>query len=212
MRNKNTLQKLEYVWGSVYWSALIFLLYRSTIFCPVFNLDYTLSTIVLAGSVIGGAIAGILLTYKRRRNYASLFCNLALSIAPYYIVSFWNITRHVFIISGCVSAISLILYCVIVLVSYVCSRKDKSCKASGWQWVSSCFLSCRTLVSIMLAVLLLGTGITPMLGLPVSEFKTESPASEPFATGAEGKPSPRIWIQSFFFRKTNGLSLIQPNG
>jgi len=187
MRNKNTLQKLEYVWDSVYWSALIFLLYRNTIFCPVFNLDYTLSTIVLAGSVIGGAIVGILLTYKHRRNYASLFCNLALSVAPYYIVSFWNITRKVFLIAGCVLVISLILYCVIVLVSYICSRKDTSCKASGWQWCSSCFLSCRTLVSIVLAFLLLGTGIKPMLGLPVLEFKTESMASEPSATSEEGE-------------------------
>ena len=186
MRNKNTLGKLEYVWDSVYWSALIFLLYRSTIFCPILALDYTLSTVILAITVITGAITGILLTYKRRRNYASIFCNLALSIAPYYIVSFWNITQRLFIISGCIALIVLFLYCGIVLASYLGSRKDSSTKASGFQWMSSCFLSCRTLVSIALAFLLLGTGIKPMFGLPIIEFKAETSASEISATNDEG--------------------------
>lgn len=187
MRNKNTLGKLEYVWDSVYWSALVFLLYRSTIFCPVFTLDYTLSTIILASTIIVGAIAGILLTYKRRRNYASIFCNLALSVAPYYIVSFWNITQKIFLISGCIAIIALILYCGIVLFSYIGSKKDSSVKASGFQWINSCFLSCRTLVSIVLAFLLLGTGIKPMLGLPIMEFKTESSVFETPATDEEGE-------------------------
>ena len=115
MRNKNTLRRLDYIWDNIYWSALMFLLYRSTIFCPVFTLDYTLSTVVLVSTVIIGAVAGILLTYKRRRNYTSIFCNLTLSIAPYYIVSFWDVTRRVFVVSGCIVVIALLLYCCIVL-------------------------------------------------------------------------------------------------
>ena len=187
MRNKNTLRRLDYIWDNIYWSALMFLLYRSTIFCPVFTLDYTLSTVVLVSTVIIGAVAGILLTYKRRRNYTSIFCNLTLSIAPYYIVSFWDVTRRVFVVSGCIVVIALLLYCCIVLVSYISSKKDDSAKTSGFQWISSCFLSCRTLTSIVLALLLIGTGIKPMLGLPVLEYKAESTASESSITSDEGE-------------------------
>ena len=93
MRNKSTLEKQEYVLDSIYWFTLVFLLYRNLFFCPVFTLDYTRSTILLVCTAIFNFAVGILLTYKRRRNYVSIFCNAVLSISSYFIISFWNITR-----------------------------------------------------------------------------------------------------------------------
>lgn len=186
MRNKNTLRKLEYVCDSIYWTALIFLLYRISVFCPVFTLSYTQSAVVLAGSTLAGFIVGILLTYKRRRNYVSIFCNLTLSIAPYYLVSFWSITRKALIISACVAIVVLLMYCSMVFFSYICCKKEASSKASGWQWCRSCFLGCRTLLSIVLAFLLFGTMLKPVIGMPVLEFKADA-TTETVNTNDDGE-------------------------
>ena len=88
MRNKNTFGPLEYIWNNFYLSVLLFILYRSLLFCPVFGLSYTASMVLFALSVALSMALGVFLTQKERRNCTSLLCNLALSFGVYSGVSF----------------------------------------------------------------------------------------------------------------------------
>jgi len=44
------------VWKNLYWVTLVFLLYRNTLFRPLFTFDRRQSLLLLAGSVILGAM------------------------------------------------------------------------------------------------------------------------------------------------------------
>lgn len=95
MRNANTMGQLEYVWENVYWSFLVFLLYRNILFLPVFTFDYRQSSLLLVSSVIFGASVGILLTHKHRRNHVISILHLMAVLSKYLLTTrpnFRNIT------------------------------------------------------------------------------------------------------------------------
>lgn len=167
MRNRNVFGHLEYVWNNFYLSVLLFVLYRNILFCPVFGLSYTASMVILALSVTLNMVLGVFLTLRRRRNCTSLLCNLALSYGVYFIVSFWSGLRSKFLVAGAVALIAAALYCLLVLANFIQDRHTSAGKATRWQWISSCLLSCRTLVSVVLAFLLITTAIKPLFGLPL---------------------------------------------
>lgn len=187
MRNRNTLHGLEFVCDSIYWSALFFLFYHTICFRPVFALDYALSTIILIGTALIGTIGGILLTYKQRRNYVSIFCNTVLSFGPYCIMSFWHLKHTSLVIAGFVALGIVLLYSITVLIGYIDAQVNGSCKASIWQWIKSYFLSSRTLISFVLVFLLLDIGLRLMLGLPLNALKSDGSASEISSANSEGE-------------------------
>lgn len=181
MRSKNTMRKREYIWDSIYWTALVFLLYRDIFFYPVFALSDALSMVLLTASVIAGLVAGILVTCQRHRNYVSIFCNTILSFGPYFLVSFWNITRTPLILAGAAAVIAVLSYCGLLLVNYIGTKE----KGSGRQWFRAGFFRSRALVSIVLALLLFATGLRPFFGLPLLGFQADAPDLS--ATGEEGE-------------------------
>lgn len=174
MRNKNTMGDWEYIWENLSWAVILFFLYRGIFFCPVFGWSYKLSLFFLAGVVMAGIGVGLILTWKRRRNYISLFTNIVSSYGIYFMISFWNINRRSVILTGVVAVVSVTAYMCLVFANYLRDRKRKRAVVTWGKCISSCLLSGRTLAASVLSILLISTAIKPMLGLPVMEAQADT--------------------------------------
>ncbi len=173
MRNANTMGQLEYVWENVYWSFLVFLLYRNILFLPVFTFDYRQSSLLLVSSVIFGASVGILLTHKHRRNHVSLVCNVILSYGIYHTVSLWFIDRGLLARYVILAASLAVGYSMLVIITYSIERVRSKIDVSIWKCLSSVLLNCRTLIACVLACGIMFTAARPLLGIPVMESQED---------------------------------------
>lgn len=173
MRNVNTMGQLEYVWENVYWSFLIFLLYRNLLFLPLFAFDYRQSSLLLVSSVIFGVSVGVLLTHKHRRNHVSLVCNVILSYGIYYTVSLWFIDRDILFNFAIPAALLVVGYFLLVIITYIVERIRSNLDVSISRCLLSCLLNCRTLIACVLLSSIIFTAARPLLGFPVMEFQEE---------------------------------------
>ncbi|MBE6995353.1 MAG: hypothetical protein E7429_01270 [Ruminococcaceae bacterium] len=169
MRNANTMSRTEYVWKNLYWVTLVFLLYRNTLFRPLFTFDRRQSLLLLAGSVILGASIGILLTYKRRRNYVNLLCNILLSYGIYYTASLWFVDHTRLPKFALAAGILAAGYALLVFTTYAIERARSNLDVSVWKCLSSCLLNCRTLIACVLAASVIFTVANPLLGIHAEE-------------------------------------------
>lgn len=173
MRNVNTMGQLEYVWENVYWSFLVFLLYRNLLFLPLFTFDYRQSSLLLVSSVIFGVSVGILLTYKHRRNHVSLVCNVILSYGVYYILSLWFVDRSLLVYFATIAVVLAASYAALVIGTYTIGRVRSKIDVSIWKCLSSVLLNCRTLVAFVLFSSICFFVAKPLLGFPVLEIQED---------------------------------------
>lgn len=173
MRNVNTMGQLEYVWENVYWSFLIFLLYRNLLFLPLFVFDYRQSSLLLVSSVIFGVSVGILLTHKHRRNHISLVCNVILAYGIFYTLSLWFVDRSLLVNLITIAAVLVACYAVLVISTYIIERVRSTVDVSIWRCLSSVLLNCRTLVAFVLASSIMFSISKPLLGFPFSEIQKD---------------------------------------
>lgn len=169
MKNRNTLGRAEYVWNNLYWAFLLFLWYRNNLFFPVFGFDYKKSVFILAGLVILGIIAGILLTHNRRRNHVSILCNQILSYGSYFVLSLWAIDETMFVNTLIVALILTVAYSVLVISNYLTDRKRMFIENGFKKCVDACLMNGRTIVAYVLVTAILIFAVKPILGLPLME-------------------------------------------
>ena len=79
----------------------------------------------------------------------------------------WGVLRSKFLIAGIVALVISSLYCLLVLNNYIQDTRAWHNTAKTRQWIHSCLLGCRTLVSLVLAFLLLTISLRPLFGLPL---------------------------------------------
>lgn len=187
MRNVNTMGQLEYVWENVYWSFLIFLLYRNLLFIPLFTFDYRQSSLLLVSSIIFALSIGILLTHKHRRNHVSLVCNVILSYGIYHTVSLWFMDRDLLFNFAIPAALLVVGYFLLVIITYSIERVRSNIDVSIWRCISSCLLNCRTFVAFVLALSIMFTVVRPLLGFPVMELQEDIVFLNTSDSGAEGE-------------------------
>ena len=169
MRNKNTLSRSKYLWENLYWTVMMFLLYRSTIFCPVFGFSYKASLLILSGIVIINLGVSIFITYRRRRNYISVLCNQFLSYGCYFMLSLWAINKNSFINITLIALTLATAYSLLVLVFYCYDCMKSFVVGSLRKCLSSCVMNSRTIIAYVLAAVLLLFAIKPIIGLPLLE-------------------------------------------
>lgn len=187
MRNVNTMGHLEYVWENVYWSFLVFLLYRNLLFIPTFSFDYRQSSLLLVSSVIFGVSIGVLLTHKYRRNLVSLVCNVILAYGIYYTLSLWFIDRSRLVNFATIGAILVASYATLVISTYTIERIRNNIDVSIWRCLSSCLLNCRTLVAFVMAFSICFSIAKPLLGFPIFDVQEDTVIFELSETQPEGE-------------------------
>lgn len=166
MRNRNTQSMVGYVLDNLYWAVILFFLYRKLLFLPVFGLSYRWSQVLLALTVAAGIAAGILVTRKYRRNSLSVLCNLAGGYGVYFCVSFWRHLPIALWVTAGIAAVLVLGYVILVLSNFRRDRKQFCFPDALRKLLTGCFLGCRTLVCLSLAVLIGITAFKPLLGLP----------------------------------------------
>lgn len=187
MRNMNTMGQLEYVWENVYWSFLIFLLYRNLLFLPLFAFDYRQSSLLLVSSVVFGVSVGVLLTHKHRRNHVSLACNVILSYGVYYILSLWFIDRSLLVYFAATAAVLAAGYAALVIGAYTIGRVRSKIDVSFWKCLSSVLLNCRTLVAFVLLSSICFSVAKSLLGFPILEIQEDTVILDTVGTDSEGE-------------------------
>ena len=173
MKNVNTMGQLEYVWENVYWSFLVFLLYRNILFLPTFSFDYRQSSLLLVTSVILGVCIGVLLTHKFRRNHVSLVCNVILAYGIYYTLSLWFIDRSLLVNLVAIAAVLAACYTSLVISTYIIDRVRNNVDVSIWRCLLSVLLNCRTLVALVMAFSIMFSISKSLLGFPFSEIQED---------------------------------------
>lgn len=187
MRHKNTLSPLKYGLESLYWLALLLLLYCHTLFCPLPNISYPSSFMILSGTVATGDFLGFLFTYRKRRNHISLICTLSLAFGPYFLISFRNINRKPLIVAGHISATLIACYTFLVVFNYLRERKNGTSNVSGWKCFAACVRANATISLLVLASLMLVTVSRPLIGLPIMEAATERSDVTDITDNTEGE-------------------------
>lgn len=187
MRNVNTMGQFEYVWENVYWSFLVFLLYRNFLFLPLFTFDYRQSSLLLVSSIIFGLSVGILLTHKHRRNHVSLVSNVILAYGIYYTLSLWFIDRSLLGNLITIAAVLAACYASLVFSTYIIERARNNVDVSIWRCLSSVLLNCRTLAAFVLAFSIMFSISMPLLGFPFSEIQEDTVILDTAGSQPEGE-------------------------
>ncbi len=118
MRNINKIPPKIYFFFTVVCSVYAMIIYRSTIFRCLFLSTYNESKVVLWIIWAVSLTVTYLLTYKRRRNYLSLFTS---TVLPFEIYTLMTYDEHYYLI-GAVELIAIILsgaYCLLVMLRKV---------------------------------------------------------------------------------------------
>ena len=90
MRDINTMGRLEYVLTNIFWSIVIMLWYRALLFMPLDECTVGYSKKVLWITVMVFILAGIFITFKRRRNIFTCIVNILLPYQAYAVVTYWG--------------------------------------------------------------------------------------------------------------------------
>ena len=166
MRNKNTQGKVEYLLETLLWTLLALWYYRNVLFSTVPGVGYDGSVRLLYLLAAGGAALGILLTFRRRRNWLSVLTGALCSLGTYFVLSFWQTSRGRILRLLAVAVLAAVCYGGVVLLNYIRDRRAKRTQASVWKCVYGCVMGGRTIVAMGLAVLMIGGWVGLLTGAP----------------------------------------------
>ncbi len=172
MRNHNTLSHSWYICVTVFWTAVLYILYTNLLFLPLAGMNRESSLKILNAMAVLCTLAGYLLTFRRRRNLVSLAANLPSGCALYFLLSYapYFPTTVALVVGAAVLA--CVAYGILVLAVYFRSRRRP---VSLGKCLWSLLLGSRTLGLLVLAVFLLGVSIRPLFGMPMLEASASAP-------------------------------------
>ena len=182
MRNINKLSHKTYIFLSIFSAFIAMILYRSTIFrCISFN-TFVESKVKLW--IIWGAclVVTYLLTFRRRKNYFSLFTNTVLPFGIYSAMAYDD--QHYMIIG--VVGFSILILCglfcfALILANDIPDNFDETLKKFKCGIVH-CLNGTKSIVSVCLSVLLIYIS-----GLYAFDSPSIIPAVKPTAAVEENK-------------------------
>lgn len=174
MRNRNTLSVGNYLVDHVIYLIMIAICYNATLYAPLGTLTAKVGTLVMLLIVALVSAIGILLTIRKRRNYLSVFVNLAWAFGFYYLLSKGMIVYRGVIWTLVVAFLAVAAYIGWVLWEYF---REPAQTVALWECVKAALLSSRTIAAVVFGVVLTWTlisglaGFAPMTGHNETEVK-----------------------------------------
>lgn len=185
MKNRNTMRQSQYIWRHLFWGALMTVNYKNLLFCNVLDWSYFPSLALLIGLVVASSIVGMLLTWKKRRNYVSLTVSLAIGFGTYFIIAYWEVapifTRLLLVTQG----IGVLGYLAVAIISYGDAVKSKKAANSLPNYVGHNVRNCRNLIGTVFAVVLLCLMGLRILQVPIFRTKSSLDADIPYGSAYE---------------------------
>lgn len=160
MRDVNSMSKWGYVIENIIWMTIAIYWYKLYCFTNIFEFDDDISKCVLYLTVVVFVFIGLALTIERRRNSVNTFINIALPLAIYTSIAYFNYLE-VFIISSFVIAAFLSIVYIAMTKKY--SSLISTGKPKYFNFKRFSILGTRTIVtvcSMLVVVYLLATTIT----------------------------------------------------
>lgn len=90
MTDNNTMGKIEYVFNNAFWIFVIMAWFRPLLFVPLDNLTVADSKKIMWALIVALVALGVLITFKKRRNYLSLTINILFPLEIYALVAYFN--------------------------------------------------------------------------------------------------------------------------
>ncbi|MBR3781358.1 MAG: hypothetical protein IKK63_09185 [Clostridia bacterium] len=182
MRNINKISPKVYLFLTVFSAVIAMIIYRATIFRPLFFSTFDESTATL-WLIWGTCLAGTyLMTFKRRRNYFSLFTN---TVLPFGIYSAKVYDTSHYIVVGAIGFAILILcglfYLALIFGNNISDNPDKRRKMFK-NGIAHCLNGTKSIVAVCLSVL-----IIYVTGLSAFDSPSLVPAVKPSASVEEDK-------------------------
>lgn len=168
MKNKNTMDLLMYVIDNIIYSIISLINYQTGIFICFPNLTYNNSHLLCYGILSISVLAGVLLTYKRRRNNLSTFVNIFFGLGLYSIGAYYKYFEKLIIGLLIIAMISMLIYSVVVIRKRI-NFKNRNFKGNKKLYsikVKSkhIFLGSRTILALCMAILLVPFSIKCLFG------------------------------------------------
>ena len=168
MRNINKLSHRAYIFLTISGAIIAMIVYRATIFRCLFLSSYDESKTKLW--LIWGAclVATYLMTFRRRRNYFSLFSNVVLPFGIYTSMTYDNShPRLILVIEFCIIVLCGLLYFAIIFGNDIPNDFDKVIKMFKCGFFH-CLNGTKSIVAVCLSVLIVYiSGLTAFSSPPL---------------------------------------------
>ena len=171
MTDNNSMEKIEYILSNIFWSFITMIWYRSLLFIPL-N-DYTVGTSkkVLWTLIATMVLIGMLITFKKRRNYLSLVINILFPFEIYAIASyldFFNTWVKTTVIVA--SVLAFLFFSLVVFRKMSSRRKNKTLIIK--KRLKHAFLGARTIAVICLCAFIIPMGVNAFVGRDLYQSNT----------------------------------------
>lgn len=153
MRDKNTMGLPGYLCANLYWGLLGMYFFRATVFRIVGELTLTQSKWLLWALLAVFLLMGIALTYKRRRNYLSIWANIVLPFELYTLMAYGTQLPYLATVSIALAAGLSVGYIFLVATAAV-PRVHTHTQAFAKK-LRTCLLGVKTIFSCCLFLLIL---------------------------------------------------------
>ena len=163
MTDNNSMGKIEYILSNIFWSFITMIWYRSLLFIPL-N-DYTVGTSkkVLWILIATMVLIGMLITFKKRRNYLSLVINILFPFEVYAITSYWNFFNTWVKATAFVASVLAILFFSLVVFRKISSRRKNKISIIKKR-LKHAFLGARTIAVVCLCAFIIPLGVNAFIG------------------------------------------------
>ncbi len=178
MTNKNTMSGFHYVLDTLLWSACAFVWYQSLCFFCLPGKDFIDSKSFMMIFAIICTVAGVVLTFKNRRNRLSVMVNALFPYGVYAALSMYGIYTARVIVAVVIAAVLCAFFIFMVAIRPRRSRSRSLVSVIAFR-LKHCVLGARTIVTLCALIIIIPVALNSVLGKGVyTESGDRAPYTE----------------------------------
>ncbi len=213
MFDKNTMGKTEYILTNVFWVMVTMVAYNTMLFVPIEGLTVKISKIIIWAIELTFVSIGLLLTFKKRKNYLNVIVNVIFPLEIYALISY----MPYFNIWVCITIVLAIICSLGFFLMVILNKKGDTITNESYRIfkkIKHGALGARTIASVCMLVLIIPLCINYFAGKNLFEVKNETNISSNKWTIANNietveKITPEIWDTLSVNEKLEVLKVIK---
>lgn len=203
---RNTLDKLEYILNQLWYAFLAAVFFRTHCFILLFDFDKSVSSIIYWSMLVLLTLWGVKMTYKKRRNYFSVFVNCVFPNGVYMLISYMEYFTTAYKVIVLVTCAIVAVFGLMLLLTI--TKPNASFKKRFQNKCKLFVRGSRNIMAVGMSVMIVCIGLNVMFGNPL--YKLDTPyrtiySTKPFALNDKkesfSKLKPEIWDDSLSFEE-----------
>lgn len=159
MTDKNTKSKVLYIAESFWWAVCAYIWYDALCFFCLPGKNIIDSRSFLIGFSFFCTLAGVILTFRRRRNAVSLAVNVLFPYGVYAAVSMYELYSIRVIVAAVLAAVLCSFF-----IFMVVTRPKKKGKPVAFRRFRHCALGARTIIALCALIIIVPSAVNTILG------------------------------------------------